>query len=194
MTEIEDDLKRLHDNTSAYERLYKRTRDALLRRFDAMIPDALRADWDGEDLFEEAFIKAAGSIASFEWRGEQAWFGYVLVTASNIVKSALRRKPLVSARLVAAGDSRPGLRESRVPDPRSSATGAVARRDAVEEILRHLRPQDAELIRLKFYGALKDEEIAARVGKKANAVSKALQRALERFAAAGLLHLTESSR
>ncbi len=194
MAEIDDDLRQIHDSTSAYERLYKRTRDALLDRFDAMIPGVLRADWDGEDLFEEAFIKAAGGIASFEWRGEQAWFGYVLVTASNIVKSALRRKPLIRARLVAAGDSRPGLRESRVPDPRSSATGAVARRDAIEETLRRLGPHDAELIRLKFYDALKDEEIAARLGKKTNAVSKALQRALERFAAEGLLHLSQSSR
>jgi RNA polymerase sigma factor (sigma-70 family) len=189
MPELEDDLKRIHESKAAYERLYHSTRSALLPRLEPMLPPELRAQWDAEDLFEEAFIKAIGNLQKFEWRGEGAWYAFLTVIADHIIKDALRRKSRVNVRLV-AGDSQNGVHASKIADPRSNGVGTVTRRDTIEEILCHLSARDAELVRLKYLKCLSDEEIAARVGKSVVATRKAIHRALERFADIGLRHMS----
>ena len=126
---------------------------------------------DAEDVVQETFTKAFEHIERLQWRGEQAFFGWLASIADNIVLGAsqkVRRAPLQLDGDV-AGDavspSRALRREERLARLRSS--------------LDRLSADHREVIVLARIEKLQIREIAARMDRSPNAVKKLLARALE---------------
>jgi len=111
---------------------------------------------DVEDLTAETFLKAVEALPRFRWQGEGSFAAWLFRIAHNAVASFYR-----------AGD-RPlePIRPEALPDLRATDTlpaDALARKELLAQ-LRHLigalTQRQQEIVTLRFFGGLRNQEIA----------------------------------
>jgi len=137
---------------------------------------------DAEAAAQDTLVKAYTSLASFD--GRSAFTTWLTRIAINTCLDELRRQRREGLRvdegsdqvgedpLAAVPDSGPG------PEDRSIQRQAVARLAALE---RKLPERQREIFRLRFYGELELEEIAAALGVHVGTVKTQLHRAVHRL-------------
>ena len=109
----------------------------------------------------------------------EAWFGRILV---NTCRDRLRSRRRVAIHSVPAEASDDAIaRSGRLsPDPAE----AIARRQALAQGLRSLKPEQREVIVLRFYLDLSIDQIAGRVGARPGTVKSRLHYAIQALRAA----------
>ena len=111
---------------------------------------------DAEDLTAETFLKAVESLDRFRWRGEGSFAAWLFRIAHNLVSNFYR-----------AGWNAPEpITPADLPDLQS-ADGLPADALARKELLAYLRgllstlsPRQQEIVTLRFFGGLRNKEIA----------------------------------
>jgi RNA polymerase sigma-70 factor (ECF subfamily) len=142
--------------------------EALIRcRFQAHLETELEA----EDVFQETVLKAFESLGSFSWRGRDSFMRWMGVIAENVMRSAARRK---ARRRVAPLDG-------DIPFAEASHAAMLRRRerfDRFQAAFDSLDPDSRKVIYLARIKGLPMKEVAAQIGRTANASSILLYRAL----------------
>lgn len=159
----------------AWEQLYR----LIHPRLFAFARNRLSDDVDAEDVVSETMTRALSQIDRFRWRdpGIEAWlFGI----GRNVLHEHHRRTGRTQPRSEidpAAATNAPSDDEG---DP---ASGLIAdeEKQAVRHAFLRLRPEDQEILELRFVAGLSAEEIAYIVGRRSGAIRMAQSRALDRL-------------
>lgn len=135
-------------------------------------------DTDAEDVVSETMTRALHGIDRFRWRngvGIEAWlFGI----GRNVLHEHHRRASRTSPA------PEPVIGQGAPADPAAEPGARILageEAEAVRRALHHLRPDDREVLELRFVAGLSSQEIAHVIGRRAGAVRMAQSRALERL-------------
>ena len=166
------DLEAARDDPRALERLY----DAYFPRVYAYVRYRVTGQQDAEDIVAGVFLGAVEAVRGgrFEWRHSGSFAAWLFRIAHNAVADHHRHAaPAASVPL----DNLPGL-VSGDPPPGDD----LLRREQSAELRRlvsALSPRRQEVVTLKFYGGLRNTEIAAVLGLDERSVASHLCRALD---------------
>jgi RNA polymerase sigma-70 factor (ECF subfamily) len=131
---------------------------------------------DAEDLIADTFFEAMRKLGHFEWRNQGSFAAWVFRIAHNLIADYYRKHKAVALSLDAS-DSDVAL-TSPAPLPEDILTQ--------EETFQHIRtlivslsPRRQEIITLKFFGGLRNCEIADILGLDERTVASHLSRGLQ---------------
>lgn len=129
---------------------------------------------DAEDLTAETFLRAFRGLGRFQARHDDATAAWLLRIAHNQVSNFYRQ------RRRAAADSLEELPMDPVApdDPAGAAERAEGRRQLLA-LVAGLPPRHQEVIALKYFGGLRNQEIAAALALDQRTVAAYLSRALD---------------
>ena len=125
---------------------------------------------DVEDLVSETFLRALENIYTFEYRGELSFKAWLISIARNVTREFYRKRPPEAMSL----DEMSLVQEVNYDDH-------LIRHQKFKQIyaiLQTLAPRRREIILMKYYGGLRNHEIASLLGIKERTVSSQLSRAL----------------
>jgi RNA polymerase sigma-70 factor, ECF subfamily len=128
---------------------------------------------DAEDITAEVFMRVVNGLSRFEYRGDGSFTAWLFQIAHREVARFFSRKridadiPLDELPDIAGYDPTP-----------EQALVRKERFAAVRAVLADLPPRRAEVLTLKFYGELRNKEIAVVLGLDERTVASNLSRAL----------------
>ena len=166
-SEPESDLVRLitkaqRGDPVAFDDLYERYAQGILRYLYLRTREAESA----QDLTQEVFIRVLKNIRKFEYRGEKLFLGWLYTIAGNVLIGHVRRKH---------GIQTPLDQNLEIVDPRGQEQFAsTIERIYLLNAMSQLTDDQQQVLTLKFFGDLTNQEIATVIGRTEGAV-KALQ-------------------
>lgn len=137
-------------------------------------------EFDGaQDLTQEVFVRVLKGIRGFEYRGEKSFLSWLYTIAGNVLIGQARRKHLVSTPLDNGVE---------IVDPRGQeAVHSVYNRVILQQAIDQLTEDQQQVLVLKFFADMTNQEIAQVIGRSEGAVKalqyrglQALQQILER--------------
>jgi RNA polymerase sigma-70 factor (ECF subfamily) len=155
-------------NPAAFAPLYDRYIQSIYRYIYSRVTNAQEA----EDLTAQTFLKALEALPRYRDRGYFA--AWLFSIARNQLMDHFRQRKRESNLPIAEGEA--------IDDP--DLIGQVIQSQKVKylsSLLTDLDDDEQELIRLRYLAELKFSEIAVLLGKKEDAVKKALYRLLARL-------------
>lgn len=132
---------------------------------------------DAEEVSQDIFVKAFRSLADFKGESKFSTWLYTITTTSCLTflrKKKLEVHSLDNERVFAAADNVDGGLSANQVEQKSRVA-------MVNEAIRMLSPDDAQVITLFYKGEQTLEEIARIMGKEPNAVKVQLHRARTRL-------------
>lgn len=160
----------VRDDPQAFKRLY----DYYFPRLYAYVSYRVGRVQDTEDLVAETFLKVIENIDSFEWRHTGSFAAWIFSIAHNLVINFRRRQK-----------RRDFISLNETPDMRANT---VLPEDFVLQkekfliiywLINSLAPRQQEIITLRFFGGLRNHEIARILGLDERTVAAYLCRGLE---------------
>jgi RNA polymerase sigma-70 factor (ECF subfamily) len=161
-------VEQARTNPDAFRELYR----LYFPRVYAYIAYRVGRVWDAEDLTANIFVKVLEGLERFEWRGEGSFAAWLFRIAHSQVSQFYR-------------DQREHLSLDDLPDIQSSSLApdqAIARKEQFARLrarIATLSPRRQEIVTLRFFGELRNQEIAAVLGLDERTVASHLSRALE---------------
>jgi len=165
-------IQRARTDARAFAPLY----DEYLPRVHAYVRYRVYDPQDAEDVIADVFFKAIRHLKRFKWRNDRSFAAWLFRIAHNLVVDYSRRRRRVAPSL--------DLEESPVelavqaPLPED----LVAQQEAFEQmraLIGTLSPRRQEVVTLRFYGGLRNREIARVLGLDERTVAAHLCRALQ---------------
>lgn len=157
-------------NPEAFQRLYQH----YFPRVFAYVAYRVGTKQEAEDLTANIFMKVIESIAGFEYRGAGAFATWLFRIAHNEVQQFYR---LLQRRTTILLDDLPEIESAEaLPDEALVRKEQFAR---LREALSNLSPRRQEIIVLRFFGGLRNQEIAAVLALDERTVASHLYRGLE---------------
>jgi RNA polymerase sigma-70 factor (ECF subfamily) len=147
---------------SAFDDLYRRYAHQILRFLYVRTHETESA----QDLTQEVFMRVLKGIGKFEYRGEKSFLGWLYTIAGNVLIGQARRKRGLQTPL----DDNLELADPRGQEPGASAFDRVFLLHAISQ----LTEDQQQVLTLKFFADLTNQEIATVIGRSEGAV-KALQ-------------------
>jgi RNA polymerase sigma-70 factor (ECF subfamily) len=130
---------------------------------------------DAEDLVSETFLRTIEHLDTFQWRGVHSFRAWLFRIAHNVVQDTQRRNGKHLATLPL--DDLPTLQASALlPDDLVLQREQFAH---LRQLIGTLSPRRQEIITLKFFGGLRNQEIAAILQLDERTVAAHLCRGLE---------------
>ncbi len=134
---------------------------------------------DAEDLTAETFLKALAGLPHFRWRGKGSFAAWLFRIAHNLVSNFYR-----------AGEKVPDpIPPEMLPDLPGDAMmpgDALARKELLARLRRligMLSPRQQEIVTLRFFGGLRNKEIAVLLDLDERTVAAHLSRGVRRLRA-----------
>ena len=153
-------------DAGAFGELYSRYASLILRYLYAR----LREQESAQDLTQEVFVRVIKGIGGFEFRGEKSFLGWLYTIAGNVLIGQARRKRAISTPL---DDS------LELVDPHGQdAVHSIFDRVALQQALAQLTEDQQQVLALKFFADMTNQEIAAALGRTEGAVKALQHRAL----------------
>ncbi len=180
--QLVENIRQGRDVRAAEEELYARIEENVLPRLMGRVPDQLRSRVDPQDVLHDAFLRALGSLDSFQPSSEPAFFAWVFAIAKNLLRDSGKRRSVGAAHFVRSEEGG-GPRATLVAGTERRPESLLAERDRIEKVLRQLDPKEAEIIRLHKLEGLDFPQLAERLKKSEAAVRRAYSRAAQRFRA-----------
>lgn len=170
MTE-EQLVQRVQHDPEAFRELYRR----YFPRVFAYVAYRVRRVQDTEDVVAEVFMQVVKGLKRFEYRGEGAFAAWVFRIAHSQVNQFYRqRRPDTDTLSL---DELPDIQAHHLaPD------SAVLRKEQFEQLsslIATLPTRRREIITLKFFGGLRNHEIAGMLDLDERTVASHLSRALD---------------
>ncbi len=164
-------LENALSNLSAFNELYA----LYFPRIYAYINYRVGGVQDAEDIVASTFLKATERLGQFEWRGDGSFAAWLFRIAHDLVVDSYRRDGKVPDSV--SIDELPDIRsDSVLPDD------AALRNEEFEylrQLIGTLSPRRQEIITLRFFGGLRNKEIAGILGLDERTVASHLCRGLE---------------
>ena len=142
-------IERAKDDPEAFRELYRH----YLPRVYAYVAYRVGKKQEAEDLVSELFLKVVERISEFQYRGAGTFPAWLFQIARNQVNAFFRQNNR---------DSNPVPLED-LPDVGESPDEAVLRKERfaeLRELIGTLSPRRRETILLKYFGGLRNQEIA----------------------------------
>ena len=163
----------LAGNQSVYAQLVERYKSFVF----TIVLRYVKSREDAEEVSQDIFIKAYRSLADFKGASKFSTWLYTVTTTTCL--SFLRKKKLEvhsldNEKVFAAADNIDGGMSANQVEQKSKVT-------MVNEAIKLLSPDDAQVITLFYKGEQTLEEIAEIMGKETNAVKVQLHRARTRL-------------
>jgi RNA polymerase sigma factor (sigma-70 family) len=166
--EVSDEALAARRDVDGFMLLYQRHLSAVYRYAYARLGNRQ----DAEDLASLVFERAWGDLGRYRARGTfRAWLFAIAHRA--VVDTRRRQRPPT-----VAVEGLTDLLVDPIPGPEPSALGAEERR-TLERLLSTLRPEQRDVLSLRFFADLRYDEIAVVLGKREPAVKMVAYRALE---------------
>lgn len=153
-------------DAGAFGELYTRYAGLILRYLYVRLHEQEGA----QDLTQEVFVRVIKGIGGFEYRGEKSFLGWLYTIAGNVLIGQARRKRAVST----------PLDESlELVDPHGQdAVHSIFDRVALEQAIAQLTEDQQQVLTLKFFADMTNQEIASTIGRSEGAVKALQHRAL----------------
>lgn len=148
-------LRAQRGDEAGFEQLFLRYRAALLRVARSRLP----RDDDAEDVVQETFLSAYRSRATFDPRYSfRTWLWTILLNQCRRWTGRQSRRAACAPR----ADCEPSAQIEPVgAEPAPLAALLIRERaELVDRLLRSMRAETADALRLRFFGGLKFQEIA----------------------------------
>ncbi|GAB4109111.1 MAG: hypothetical protein OHK0022_61510 [Roseiflexaceae bacterium] len=171
VTDIDRELPRIiaqaqAGDTAAFSEIYARYAGPILRYLYARV----REPEGAQDLTQEVFLRVIKGIGAFEYRGEKSFMGWLYTIAANVLIGQIRRKQPLSTPL----DDRMEL-----VDPHGhEAVTSLFDRMVLREAINQLTEDQQQVLMLKFFGDMTNNEIAQVLGRTEGAIKALQHRAL----------------
>lgn len=171
VTEIDQELPKIiaraqAGDAGAFGEIYTRYARNILRYLYVRVQEPESA----QDLTQEVFVRVIKGIGGFEYRGEKSFLGWLYTIASNVLIGQARRKQPVSTPL----DN--GI---EVIDPYGQeAVHLIFDRLILSNAINQLTEDQQQVLVLKFFGGMANQEIARTIGRSEGAVKALQHRAL----------------
>ncbi len=165
-------LRAARTDAEAFEALY----DRYLDRVFAFVASRVRCRADAEDFTSEVWMRVLKSLPRFQWRHEASVPAWIFRIARNVLIDADRRRTARGGEGIDLDDI-----VDLVPDPAANPAEITHRRMRFQDAQRlvdGLPPQQGRCIRLRFYGGLRNNEIARVEGLSEKTVAAHVSRAL----------------
>jgi RNA polymerase sigma-70 factor (ECF subfamily) len=172
MTESDHELPRMiaraqAGDTGAFGELYTRYAGLILRYLYVRT----REQESAQDLTQEVFVRVIKGIGGFEYRGEKSFLGWLYTIAGNVLIGQARRKRAISTPLDESVE---------VADPRGQeAVLSVFDRVSLMGAMSQLTSDQQQVLTLRYFSDMTNQEIAATTGKTEGAVKALQHRALQ---------------
>jgi RNA polymerase sigma-70 factor, ECF subfamily len=172
MTESDPELPRMiaraqAGDTGAFGELYTRYAGLILRYLYVRT----REQESAQDLTQEVFVRVIKGIGGFEYRGEKSFLGWLYTIAGNVLIGQARRKRAIST---------PLDESMEVADPRGQeAVLSVFDRVSLMTAMSQLTGDQQQVLTLRYFSDMTNQEIAATTGKTEGAVKALQHRALQ---------------
>ena len=156
-------------DADAFGELFRLFRDHLLGTIRTRTGEALATALDPEDVLQDTYVRALGSISRFEWRGEGSTVRWLQGIACHLILNAARQRA-----------RNKHLQVDRDPESDDPSPSRDARREErferLERAFQDLKPEYRQVLRLARIEGLQIREIAVRMGKSVSAVNNLLLR------------------
>ena len=165
-------IRQARSDPRAFVYLY----DHYFPRIHGYVRYRVHSQQDAEDLVADVFFKAIRGLGRFRWRKESSFAAWLFRIAHNLIVDYHRQHEGVALSLD-ADDDVPEL-ASPVPLPEQ----VLARRETFREmrdLIATLSPRRQEVITLRFFGGLHNNEISAILGLDERTVAAHLCRGLQ---------------
>ena len=163
-------LKTTAINPSAFRELYQH----YLPRVYAYVSYRVGRVSDTEDLVSDIFLRVVERLDSFEWRGAGSFAAWLFRIAHNRVGDYYRQSQRDNQQVT--WDELPEI-ENNSPLP-SEAILQKERFAHLRQLIASLSPRRQEIITLKFFGGLRNQEIATLLNLDERTVASHLSRGL----------------
>lgn len=164
-------VRRARHESEAFGELYR----AYVGRLSAYAAYRTESMADAEDLVADTFLKAAEGFQKFEYRGAGSFTAWLFRIAHNLLRDAGRQRGRrgVPRSLEAASDFRTA---ELLPEQ-----AAVQQEDfeRLHRLVAALPPRRREVVSLRFFAELRNQEIAKVLGINERSVASHLCRAIE---------------
>jgi RNA polymerase sigma-70 factor (ECF subfamily) len=163
----------LAGNQSVYAQLVERYQNFVF----TIVLRYVKSREDAEEVAQDIFVKAYRSLADFKGASKFSTWLYTVTTTtclSFLRKKKLEVQSLDNEKIFAAADNIDGGMTANQIEQKSKVT-------MVNEAIKLLSPDDAQVITLFYKGEQTLEEIAGIMGKEPNAVKVQLHRARTRL-------------
>lgn len=164
-------LARIPHEPDAFRELYRRTFD----RVFAYVAYRVGRRQDAEDITAEVFMSVVEHLARFQYRGEGSFTAWLFRIAHNAVTSFYRRQRVRAMPL--SLEELPDI-QGAAPLP-DQIVQQKERFAALHTAIQRLSPRRQEIVTLRFFGGLRNNEIAVVLGLDERTVASHLSRALE---------------
>lgn len=160
-------LDRLDSDPAAFNRLYT----LYLRRVYGYVAARIENRQDAEDVVSEVFLKVVRNLDQFRRQHGLSFAAWIFTIARHTVSDYYRRRPFIQT---LALDTVPLIADS--PD-----LVVMERENAhdLRQIVSALPERQREIVILKFYSGLRNQEIAVVLGVGEKTVAAYLSRALK---------------
>jgi len=186
-------------NPRAFVHLY----DHYFPRIHAYVRYRVHGQQDAEDIIAEVFLKAMRRIRSFKWRHENSFAAWLFRIAHNRIVDYYRRRGQVEIVEMALnpGESASGNGSKSAAALTSCALRpeeALTQQETFQQmrsLIETLSPRRREVITLRFFGGLRNKEIAGILDLDERTIASHLSRGLRdlraRYAAQTPLQIVE---
>jgi RNA polymerase sigma-70 factor (ECF subfamily) len=164
-------IRRAQREPQAFVHLY----DRYYSRVHAYVRYRVSSPQDAQDVIAETFTKAIRELKRYRWRGEGSFAAWLFRIAHNLVVDYYRRHERDGPSL-GAGEDAP-----EPADPQPSPEQILTQKERYEQVramIATLSPRRQEIITLRFYGGLRNREIANILGLDERTVASHLSRGL----------------
>ena len=164
-------LKKAGQDPAAFKALY----DHYFPRVYAYVSYRVGRAQDVEDLVADTFLRVVEGLDEFRWRGEGSFAAWLFRIAHNLVRDLYRR----------GRGSEESVPLEELPELEASnllPADAVLQKEKfayLRRLIGTLPPRRQEVITLKFFGGLRNKEIAALLGLDERTVAAHLCRGLK---------------
>lgn len=163
-------IAELPQNAEAFRRLYS----AYFSRIFAYVAHRVGRRQDAEDITADVFMRVVEKINQFEYRGEGSFAAWLFRIAYNHVQQFYRQQ---NTQGIIAMDDLPDI-QSRGLSP-DEALMRKEQFSRLHAMIATLSPRRQEVLSLKFFGELRNQEIAEILGLDERTIASHLCRGLE---------------
>ena len=173
-----------------YDRLFPHCQAMIRRSVEKQISQRLRKRVPPEDVAQEIQMTVYREAPKARFENLRAFRGWVDELVRNRLVDHKRKEfgkkrgtdPKSLEKTMPGGGSAPGWLRDAIPGSQPTPSKEVAKReeiDGIPALLEKLSPEDREYLRMAHFEGLTQAQIAARTGKREEAVRKAISRAYE---------------
>ena len=156
-------IQQARGDPRAFVHLY----DRYFPRIHAYVRYRVHGQQDAEDIIAEVFLKAMRSIGGFRWRHENSFAAWLFRIAHNRIIDYYRRREQVEIVEIAlnpgASASDNGSKSRALMSRALRPEDALTQKETFQQmrsLIETLSPRRREVITLRFFGGLRNKEIA----------------------------------